>query len=191
MKKITLFIAFLCVSASLFSQNVWTLDKGHSKVGFTVSHHLISEVDGYFKKYDAKITSAKEDFSDAVFEMSAEIASLNTENEMRDGHLKSPDIFDAAKYPTLTFKSTSFTRIIGNVYKITGDLTIKDKTLPVTLDVTIAGPEKNDRAKRLEIGIKGTGKLNRNAFGVGEKLPTMMVSDEVILRVLGEFNKPM
>jgi polyisoprenoid-binding protein YceI len=89
----------------------------------------------------------------------------------------------------LTFKSTSFTKIIGNRYKITGDLTIKGKTLPITLDLWLVGPEKNERAKRFEIGIKATGTLSRNAFGVGGKLPVLMVSDDVELRVLGEFNK--
>ena len=189
MIKTTLSLIFLLGNLFTFGQTVWTLDKGHSKVGFTVSHHMISEVDGYFKKYEAKITSAKDDFSDAVFEMTAETASLNTENEMRDGHLKGEDLFDATKFPTLSFKSTSFTKIIGNRYKIIGDLTIKGKTLPITLDLWLVGPEKNERGKRYEIGIKSTGKLSRNAFGVGGKLPTLMVSDEVDLRILGEFNK--
>jgi polyisoprenoid-binding protein YceI len=183
-------LAFLLTTTCAFSQGVWTLDKGHSKVGFTVSHHTISEVDGVFKTYDAKFTASKEDFSDAVFEMSADIASLNTENEARDKHLKSADIFDAEKFPKLTFKSTSFTKIMGNKWKITGDLTIKDVTQSVSLDLWLGGPEKNDRAKRFEVGIKALGKLSRNAFGVGKNLPTMMVGDDVELRVLGEFNKP-
>ncbi|MEO6038675.1 MAG: YceI family protein [Saprospiraceae bacterium] len=175
---------------SAFAQNVWTLDPGHSKVGFTVSHHMISEIDGYFKKYEAKFTASKDDFSDAVFELTVETASLNTENEMRDGHLKGEDLFDVAKFPTLTFKSTAFTKIIGDHYKLTGDLTIKGITQPITLDVWLVGPEKNERGQRLEIGVKAIGKLSRNAFGVGKNLPVMMVSDEVDLRILGEFNKP-
>lgn len=150
---------------------------------------MISEIDGYFRKYDAKITSSKDDFSDAVFEMSAETASLNTENETRDGHLKGKDLFDVEKFPSLNFKSTSFTKILGNRYKMTGDLTIKGKTMPITLDLWLVGPEKNERAKRFEIGIKAVGKLSRNAYGVGGKLPVLMVSDEVDLRILGEFNK--
>ena len=189
MKKTFLLFGLLLANTLLFSQSVWALDKGHSKVGFTVSHHQISEVDGYFKKYDAKITCTKDDFSDAVFEMSAETGSINTENETRDGHLKSEDMFDATKFPTLSFKSTSFTKIMGNRYKITGDVTIKGVTKPITLDLWLVGPEKNERAKRSEIGIKAVGKLNRNDFGVGGKLPVMMVSDEVDLRILGEFDK--
>lgn len=190
MRLFSFILAFLLTATYAFSQSVWTLDKGHSKVGFTVSHHMISEVDGVFKTYDAKFTASKEDFSDAVFEMSADIASLNTENEARDKHLKSADIFDAEKFPKLTFKSTSFTKVMGNKWKITGNLTIKDVTQSVSLDLWLGGPEKNDRAKRFEVGIKALGKLSRNAFGVGKNLPTMMVGDDVELRVLGEFNKP-
>ncbi len=188
MKKTAFLFAFSLVAASVFSQT-WTLDKGHSKVGFTVNHHLISEVDGNFKAYTAKITATKEDFSDAVFEFSAETASFNSDNEMRDGDLKSANYFDAAKYPAMTFKSTSFKRIMGNKWKLVGDLTIKDKTLPVSLDVVLGGPEYNERAKKPEIGIKATGKINRLDFGIGVNLPEMMVGNEVELRILGEFKK--
>ena len=188
MKKSIFLFAFLLVSLSISAQT-WTLDKGHSRVGFTVNHHMISEVDGNFKAYTAKITATKEDFSDAIFEFSAETASFNTDNDYRDKDLKSPNYFDVEKYPAMTFKSTSFKRIMGNKWKLVGDLTIKDKTLPVSFDVVIGGPEMNERAKKLEIGIKATGKINRLDFGIGEKLPEMMVSNEVELRVLGEFKK--
>ncbi len=178
----------MLATVSLFSQT-WSLDKGHSKVGFTVNHHLISEVDGNFKAYTAKITATKDDFSDAVFEFSAETNSFNTDNDFRDKDLKGPNFFDVEKFPALTFKSTSFTRIMGNKWKLTGNLTIKETTLPITLDVIIGGPEMNQRAQKLEIGIKATGKINRLDFKLGVNLPEMMVSNEVELRVLGEFKK--
>lgn len=189
MKSINLIVLLLFMTTIVFSQTTWTLDKGHSKVGFTVRHHLISEIDGNFMDYDAKITTTEEDFSDAVFEFSATTNSLNTAHEMRDGHLKAPAIFDVEKYPSLTFKSTAFKRVMGNEWKLSGDLTMKGKTLPVILDVVIGGPEMNERAKTLEIGIKATGKINRLDFGVGEKLPELSVSNEVVLRILGEFRK--
>lgn len=169
--------------------SVWTLDKAHSKVGFTVTHHMISEVDGYFGSYEGTMTSAKEDFSDAVFELKIQTASLTTLFEMRDNHLKSPDIFDVEKYPTIVFKSTELKQIAGNRYKLTGNLTMKATTLPVSLDLSIVGPSKNDRAKRFEIGVKGIGRLSRMAFGVGTNLGTVSVSDDVELRILGEFDK--
>jgi polyisoprenoid-binding protein YceI len=188
MKKTTAFFALLMLGNLAFGQTVWTLDKGHSRIGFTVTHHMISEVDGYFKEYDGKMTAKKEDYSDAVFELTVQTASLNTENQMRDGHLKSPDIFDVEKYPTMDFKSKSFTQIAGNRYKMAGDLTIKGVTQPISMDVTMVGPGKNERAKRFEIGVKALGKLSRLAYGVGVKLDTFSVSDEVELRILGEFD---
>lgn len=189
MKKNIFIAALLLANAGLYGQNTWTLDPGHSKIGFTVTHHMISEVDGYFKEYAGNMTATKEDFSDAVFELTVQTASLNTENQMRDGHLKSPDIFDVEKFPTMTFKSTAFTQIAGNRYKMTGDLTIKGVTKSISLDVTLVGPGTNERAKRFEIGVKALGKLSRLAYGVGVNLNTFSVSDEVELRILGEFDK--
>ena len=150
---------------------------------------MISEVDGYFANYEGKITTTKDDFSDAVFELTIQTASLTTNFEMRDNHLKSPDIFDVEKYPTIAFKSTSLAQIAGNRYKLSGNLTIKATTLPISLDLTIVGPSKNDRAKRFEIGVKGLGRLSRLAFGVGQNLGLVSVSDDVELRILGEFDK--
>jgi polyisoprenoid-binding protein YceI len=189
MKKNIFLLAFLLAQFHGMAQAVWTLDKAHSKVGFTVTHHMISEVDGYFADYEGTMTASKDDFSDAVFALTIKTASLTTNFEMRDGHLKSPDIFDVEKYPTITFKSTALTQIAGNRYKLAGNLTMKATTLPVSLDLTIVGPSKNDRAKRFEIGVKGIGRLSRLAFGVGANLGTTSVSDEVELRLLGEFDK--
>ncbi|MES2808895.1 MAG: YceI family protein, partial [Bacteroidota bacterium] len=109
MKKIlsVLALALLTATASM-AQSTWKVDKAHAKLSFTITHMMISDVDGSFKDFDATITSAKPDFSDAAFEMTANTASVNTDNEKRDGHLKSPDFFDAEKYPAITFKSTSF-----------------------------------------------------------------------------------
>ncbi|MFK7946940.1 MAG: YceI family protein [Saprospiraceae bacterium] len=185
-------IVILIVFLNSFSptvQNIWTLDKSHSRVGFTVTHHMISEVDGNFKVYDAKITTSKEDFSDAVFDFSAQTASINTDYELRDSHLKEEDYFDVEKYPTLDFKSTDFTKIAGNKYKITGDLTIKGITKSVELDLWLIGPQLNERVNQMEIGIKATGKIKRLDYGIGKKLPLFNVSDQIDLRVLGEFRK--
>ncbi len=190
MKKTNLLpILLLFLAGSVSAQATWSLDKGHSKIGFTVTHHMISEVDGYFKTFTAKLTSSKEDFSDAVFELSAETSSINSENEMRDKDLKSPGFFDAEKFPALTFKSTSFKKVSGNNYSLVGDLTIKGVTKSITMDVTLMGPEPHPRTKKPAIGIKATCKINRKDFGVGADLPEMMVGNEVMLRATGEFNK--
>src|SRR3954469_25486872 len=112
MKKVFLVAALTVLSISIFAQ--WTVDKGHSKTTFTVTHHGISEVDGYFKKFDASLTSAKDDLSDAVFDINIEAATINTDLDMRDNSLRGEDLFDVEKYPTIHFISTSFKKKQGN-----------------------------------------------------------------------------
>ena len=112
MKQLFVTSALLLASFATYAQT-WAVDKAHAKVGFTVTHLLLSEVDGNFKTFDAKVTAAKPDLSDAVLELTADVNSINTDNERRDGHLKGADWFDAAKYPTLTFKSKSFQKVEG------------------------------------------------------------------------------
>ena len=116
---------------------------------------------------------------------------INTELEMRDNHLRSPDIFDAQKFPSITFKSTSFKKKKKNLYTMTGNLTIKGITKPLTLDVTMNGPVENPNknAKNIQVGIKALGTIKRSEFTVGQNLTTAFVSDEVQLRITGEFNK--
>jgi polyisoprenoid-binding protein YceI len=120
----------------------WNLDKAHSSVGFSVRHLVISEVTGNFKDYDISLKSTKDDYSDAVVEATIKVASINTDNEKRDAHLRTDDFFNAEKYPEIKFKSTSFEKIGDNKYKITGDLTIRDVTKKVTFDVTYNGSIK-------------------------------------------------
>lgn len=179
----------LTISASSYGQT-WTADKSHAKVGFTVTHLMLTEVDGNFKNYDAKITASKPDLSDAVIELTADVNSINTENDRRDTHLKSPDFFDAAKYPTITFKSTSFKKVEGKKYKLTGDLTMHGVTKPVTLDAVLTGPVtmENPRGKQEKAGLKLSGTIKRSDFGVGSS-SVAVVSDEVELKAAGEFAK--
>lgn len=185
MKKTILFFCALTVSLTAFAQSTWTLDKGHSKLAFVVTHLTISEVDGSFKKYDAKITASKEDFSDAVFELSADINSVTTDNEGRDKHLLKADMFDVEKHPTLTFKSTSISKVADKKYKLTGDLTMKGVTKQVTLDLTHIGSTTNRQGKKLA-GFKVSGMVKRTDFGVGA-MPSMVVGEDVELRASGEF----
>lgn len=189
MKKSGLLIAFSILTTGLFAQ--WAVDKGHSKVTFVVTHHGISEVDGYFKKYEASITSAQNDLSDAVFEMTIESSSINTDLEMRDNSLKDEDLFNVEKYPTITFKSTALKKIAGNEYTMTGNLTIKGITKLINLEVRMNGPvpNPNTNMKNLQVGIKATGKIKRSDFNVGGKLENAFVSDEIQTRVTGEFSK--
>ena len=186
MKKVFLSLVAGLVSLSTFAQT-WTLDNVHSNVGFTITHMMISDVDGSFKTYTAKLTSSKVDFTDAVFEFSAEAGSISTGNDMRDGHLKSPDFFDAAKFSTVTFKSSSIKKGKGQNYTIVGNLTMHGVTKPLTLSAVIKGPVENPRSKKQMMGITASGKVNRVAFGVGTSGPSL--SDDVTFKVGGEFTK--
>ncbi len=190
MKLLLIPVAALMTLSAAYAQT-WTVDKAHSRVGFTVTHLLLSEVDGNFKTFDAKITAAKPDLSDAVIELTADINSINTDNERRDGHLKSPDFFDAAKFPNLTFKSTSFKKVEGKKYKLAGDLTMHGVTKPVTLDAVLSGPIKSKGMGGKEVdkaGLKISGTIKRTDFGVGSA-GGAVVSEEVEIKASGEFAK--
>lgn len=189
MSRLLLPVALVFASFSTYAQT-WSVDKAHAKIGFTVTHLMLSEVDGNFKTFDAKITAAKPDLSDAVFEVSADVNSISTDNERRDGDLKSEKFFDAAKYPTLSFKSKSFTKVSGKQYKAVGDLTMHGITKPITLDVVMNGPVTNEspRGKSEKVGFKITGMLKRSDFSLGT-IPVAVVSDEVELKGNGEFTK--
>ena len=190
MKKI-IFVAATAVAFLAFKpieNSTWALDKAHAKLGFTVTHMMVSEVEGFFKKFDATVTSTKEDFSDAVVDMSAEVASINTDNEQRDTHLKSPDFFDAAKFPTITFKSKSFKKVRDNMYKVTGDLTMHGVTKSVELDA-FARTGTNPMSKKTVAGFKITGKIKRAEFGLGASMPEAMLSDEIAIVANAEFGK--
>lgn len=187
MKKL-FFAAILLVQVSSFAQTTtWKNDKMHSKLTFTVTHLLVSDVDGLFKNFDVTITAAKPDFSDAVFELSADASSINTEVEMRDNDLKSDHFFDAANYPKITFKSTSITPDGQNKYKLTGNLTMHGVTKSVTMDLWYRGTTENSMNKQKKAGFKLTGNLKRSDFNIGSNTPKAVVSDEVEIKADGEF----
>ena len=137
----------------LLKQLQWKNDKMHSKLKFTVTHLLVSDVDGLFKNFDVTITATKPDFSDAVFELSADAASINTEVEMRDNDLKSANFFDVATYPKITFKSTSIKPDGQNKYKLTGNLTMHGVTKSVTMDLWYRGTTENPTSKQNGCGF--------------------------------------
>lgn len=188
MKKIAFFIFFLMSVTIVFGQT-WSLDKSHAKLGFSVKHLLISNVEGNFKTFDATITSEKDDFSDAIIELTADVNSINTDNEQRDNHLKSPDFFDAPNHSTLTFKSKSLKKIADKKYKLTGDLTLHGVTKSVALDVTFNGTAVHPYTKKTLAGFKVSGVLKRSDFGIGNATPGAVVSDEVEISTNVEFIK--
>ncbi len=184
MKKISLLAIAFLMSVAVSAQK-WSLDKSHAKLTFTVTHLMMSEVDGVFKSFDASITSSKDDFSDAVFELTADLTKVTTNNDMRDGHLQKADMFDTEKFPTMTFKSTGIKSLGGKKYALSGNLTMKGVTKPVTLDLTLLGTGTNRQGKKL-VGFKASGTVKRTDFGVGA-MPGAVVAEDVELRASGEF----
>lgn len=188
MKKITIIASLLALSATTFAQT-WSVDKAHARLGYSIKHMTLSDSEGNFKAYDAKITATKPDFSDAKFDISIDVASLNTENDMRDKHLKSGDFFDVEKYPTITFKSTSFKKVNGNQYKLVGDLTFHGVTKQVMLNAVYNGTQENPQSKKLVAGFTITGAFKRKDFGFATEAPATMLGEDVNLRASGEFVK--
>ncbi len=138
----------------------WICDASHSNVKFTITHLGIAEVEGKFKVFDGKMSHSKADMTDAQIEFSVEVASINTDSEMRDGHLKSDDFFNAEKFPKMTFKSSSMTLVSGKNYKLTGNLTIRDVTKAVTFDLTYGGTMP-DGYGNTKAAFVATTKINR------------------------------
>lgn len=166
MKKLKL-IAVLMFSALTitFAQTNWSVDKSHSKIGFTVDHLVIAEVDGKFDNYEVTVVTNGDDFEGTKISFSADVASINTDNEKRDNHLKSADFFNAREFPKMTFVSKSFTKVEGKKYKLVGDLTIRDITKEVVLDVKYNGTVK-DPWGNTKAGFKATGVIDRFDFNL-------------------------
>ncbi|MCX6182235.1 MAG: YceI family protein [Bacteroidetes bacterium] len=138
----------------------FNIDPTHSEVQFKVKHLVITTVTGRFKKFEASMQSEKEDFSDAKISFSADVNSIDTNNEQRDGHLKSDDFFNAEKYPALTFTSKKFKKVTGNDYKLIGDLTIRNITKSVELNVEYSGTAV-DPWGNTKVGFEISGAVNR------------------------------
>jgi len=159
-KYVILFALTILMGNSLAQTSTWKIDPVHSKIGFSVRHLIISEVEGRFNSFEGSVTTDKEDFNGGKIEFSAKTNSVFTDNTRRDNDLKSTNFFDAKKYPEITFKSTSFEKIEGNKYKLKGDFTIKGITKPIVLNVTYGGAIK-DPWGNMRAGFKITGKINR------------------------------
>jgi polyisoprenoid-binding protein YceI len=163
----------------------WALDRSHSGLAFSVAHMVVSETTGRFDDFSVMMMSDKDDFSDAKIDVAIKVESVNTDDKKRDGHLKSPDFFDVAKFPTMDFKAKELKQVGDKKYKLSGDFTMKGVTKPVELDVRLGGIMK-DKQGRTRAGFKVTGTINRQDFGV--KWNSMLdnggavVGDEVELR---------
>jgi polyisoprenoid-binding protein YceI len=172
----------------------YKIDQDHSDIMFKVKHLMISTVSGLFKKFDATFDIDEKDLTNATASFEADISSIDTKNEQRDAHLKSDDFFNAENYPKMIFKSTRIEKIGDDEYKLVGDLTIRDVTKPVELNVQYNGeivdPWGNER-----LGFEITGKVNRREFGLRWSAVTeaggVVVADDVKLQLNVEMVKQM
>ena len=187
MKKLVIILSAFIVLSAFAVTTPWTNDDPHSQLGFTVTHFGISDVSGTFNDIDVTVKASKADFSDAQFELTAKTASIDTRVEARNNHLKSADFFDAAKYPTLTFKSNSIAKVADNKYKLTGDLSLHGITKPVTMDVLYKGTVENPMSKKQTAGFQITGTIKRSDFNIGGGFPEAVISDVVHIKADGEF----
>lgn len=168
------------------TETKWVLDPSHSQISFSVRHLVVTTLSGKFDQFEGGLATTKDDFSDAVIEFSADIASINTGNTDRDNHLKSDDFFNAEQFPKLVFKSSSFLKTGENEFKLNGEITLRDVAQPITLSVEFGGimvdPWGNTKA-----GFEINGKIKRKEFGLKWDAITeaggAVVSDEVKLNL--------
>lgn len=196
MKKLLFSAASAVLMLSANAQVNWKVDNSHSKLGFSVVHAMVSETEGKFKIFEGTCSSKTEmDFTDAAISFTADASSINTDDEKRDGHLKSPDFFDVAKYPTITFKSTSMKKNGkgANTYELEGDLTMHGVTKHVKFTAIGASKTAKDPYGNIKNGFRVTGVINRKDFGLvwNAALETggVIVSEEVTITCNIELNK--
>jgi polyisoprenoid-binding protein YceI len=174
------------MTQTTLTKTIYKVDPMHSEVTFKVKHLMITNVSGSFGKFDATLTASKDDFTDASITFEADTDSVSTGNEQRDAHLKGDDFFNAEKFPKLSFVSTGITKKNDEDYVLTGNLTIRDITKPVTLNVVYGGT-MTDPWGQTKAGFEITGKINRKEFGLMWSAVTeaggIVVSDDVKLNV--------
>ncbi len=165
MKKLLFAVAAVLPALALGATSSWNVDPMHSTAGFSVRHLVISNVKGEFQKVSGKVVLDEADLARSTVEATIDASSVDTKVADRDTHLKSPDFLDAAKYPTITFKSTKVARAGKDALSVTGDLTLHGVTRPVTLAVT-ASPEVKGMFGETRRGYSATTKISRKEFGL-------------------------
>ncbi len=143
----------------------WRVDPAHSSAAFEVKHMMIATVRGQFREFNGVLEAAEDDPANSRAQGSAKTASIDTGNEERDAHLRSPEFFDAERYPDITFATTRIEHVEGGIYRVTGELTIKDVTREVEMTATVEGagedPWGNER-----VGVTVRGAIDRTEFGL-------------------------
>lgn len=185
----TLLVAALVLSASAFAQvQSWKIDPNHTAAQFSVRHMGISTVRGAFTKVTGSVDYDPANVAKTSLEATIEAASVDTRVEMRDNDLRSPNYFDAAKYPTITFKSKSVQAAGEGKLKIVGDLTIHGTTKEVTLDVDGPSAPVTDPRGNAHMGASATTTVKRTDFGVGSS--SSMVGEDITITIDTELLRP-
>jgi polyisoprenoid-binding protein YceI len=170
----------------------WVLDPTHSEVQFKIKHLVISTVTGSFKTIEGNVETDGDDFETAKVRFTADIASIDTNQEQRDQHLKGADFFDAETHPKLSFESTSLRKTGDDTYKLAGNMTIKGETRPVELNVEFGGTA-TDFYGNEKAGFEVSGKISRKEFGLTWSAVTeagaIVVGDDVKLFASVQFAK--
>ncbi len=191
MKRLLAVLPLLVAGIAHADSVEWKLDPSHTTIGFSVSHLVVSSVDGRFKEATAKVNLDDADLTKSQVSVEINPASVDTGDQKRDDHLKSPDFFDVKKFPKLSFKSTKVVKA-GAGYKLTGDLTIRDVTKSVVLDATVSAPVKTPWGNQAR-AAKVSGKIKRADFGLkwNKALETggVLVGEDVNIEVKAEVTK--
>lgn len=165
MKRLAPFLLALAPALALAEPTTWNIDPSHTQSTFAVRHLVISTVRGEFKKTTGTVKIDEQNPASSAVDVTIDATTVHTREDKRDEHLRSPDFFDVAKYPTITFKSTKVEKAGGDRYKVTGDLTMHGTTKPVVLDATLT-PEIKDPMGNPRRGVQATTKLNRQDYGL-------------------------
>ncbi len=179
-------LALIFAGSLVAEPHSYNIDPAHSSAQFSVVHMMISKVNGEFQKVSGTVVFDPANPSNDKIDAVVDVTTVSTREEKRDGHLKSPDFFDAAKFPTMTFKSSGATKQ-GDKLLVTGDLTLHGVTKPVTLEVEGPSAEIKDPMGNIKVGASASAKINRKDFGlVWNKTMDgggVMVSDEVNINI--------
>ncbi len=170
----------------------WVLEPAHSELQFKIRHLMISNVSGSFNKFDGSVETEGDDLTTAKVNFTIDADSISTNNEQRDGHLKSGDFFDVATHPSITFEGTGMEKVGDEDYKMNGNLTMHGVTHPVALNVEFGGIAK-DPWGNTKAGFTVEGKINRKDFGLAWNAPTeaggLLVGEEVKISANVQFVK--
>ncbi|WP_374970633.1 YceI family protein [Terrabacter sp. BE26] len=162
----------------------WELDPAHTRIGFSARHAMVTTVRGSFNDVVGRFHGDLEDMTRSHAEVTLQVASIDTRNQQRDDHLRSPDFFDVERFPEIRFVSTNIEEVEDNAFMVTGNLTIRDITRPVTLPIELIGVQ-TDPTGALRAGFEGSRRINRRDFGLQWNVPLdaggVLVSERISL----------